>query len=200
MPFKSEAQRRFMYATHPKIAKRWEKHTPKDKKLPENVSSESYENQLELLLNQPIDISIANNGYSNAISKFRNILKDVIQSETFEINNSKIPAGKLIKLSNVRGSLELESIRPNIGHLVEDPGYSVGWGYGGSDDLKKYLNNRLKKLDGNTILNTESYDKYIIKALVESLQALEEQGIITGLEEWTIKPSITGSNIVIKPR
>lgn len=35
MPFESEAQRRFMYARHPEIAKRWEKHTPKDKPLPE---------------------------------------------------------------------------------------------------------------------------------------------------------------------
>jgi len=37
MPFKSEAQRRWMYATHPKMAKKWEKHTPKGKKLPEKV-------------------------------------------------------------------------------------------------------------------------------------------------------------------
>ena len=38
MPFKSQAQRRFMYANYPKIAKRWSKHTPKDKKLPEHVN------------------------------------------------------------------------------------------------------------------------------------------------------------------
>jgi hypothetical protein len=34
MPFKSDAQRRFMYAQHPGVAKRWERHTPKGKKLP----------------------------------------------------------------------------------------------------------------------------------------------------------------------
>lgn len=33
MPFKSEAQRKFMYARNPAIAARWEKETPK-KKLP----------------------------------------------------------------------------------------------------------------------------------------------------------------------
>lgn len=33
MPFKSQAQRKFMYARHPKIAKRFEKETPK-KALP----------------------------------------------------------------------------------------------------------------------------------------------------------------------
>jgi hypothetical protein len=35
MPFKSRAQRRFMYAKHPKMAKEWEKETPKGKALPE---------------------------------------------------------------------------------------------------------------------------------------------------------------------
>jgi hypothetical protein len=38
MPFKSQAQRGFMYAKHPEIAKRWEKETPEGK-LPEHVGS-----------------------------------------------------------------------------------------------------------------------------------------------------------------
>jgi hypothetical protein len=37
MPFKSQAQRGFMYAKHPEIAKRWEKETEHDHKLPEHV-------------------------------------------------------------------------------------------------------------------------------------------------------------------
>lgn len=37
MPFKSEAQRRFMWAKHPHMAKEWESKTPKKKKLPEHV-------------------------------------------------------------------------------------------------------------------------------------------------------------------
>ena len=37
MPFESEQQRKFMYAKHPKIAKRWSNHTPKNKKLPKCV-------------------------------------------------------------------------------------------------------------------------------------------------------------------
>ena len=36
MPFESEAQRGFLYANHPEIAKRWEKETPKGKKLPKH--------------------------------------------------------------------------------------------------------------------------------------------------------------------
>ena len=37
MPFKSQAQRAWMYANDPKMAAKWEAHTPKDKKLPKEV-------------------------------------------------------------------------------------------------------------------------------------------------------------------
>ncbi|MEO5366033.1 MAG: hypothetical protein H7831_06710 [Magnetococcus sp. WYHC-3] len=42
MPFKSEAQRRWMHANKPTIAERWEAHTPKNKKLPKRVKKKSY--------------------------------------------------------------------------------------------------------------------------------------------------------------
>lgn len=38
MPFKSEQQRKWMYATNPKMAAEWEAHTPPNKKLPKKVS------------------------------------------------------------------------------------------------------------------------------------------------------------------
>ena len=41
MPFKSDAQRRWMYAQHPSMAKRWSKETPKNASLPERVSKGS---------------------------------------------------------------------------------------------------------------------------------------------------------------
>lgn len=34
MPFKSESQRRYLWAKHPKIAKKWAKEYPNQKKLP----------------------------------------------------------------------------------------------------------------------------------------------------------------------
>lgn len=37
MPFRSKAQQRFMFAKHPKIAKRWAKVTPSFKRLPNKV-------------------------------------------------------------------------------------------------------------------------------------------------------------------
>ncbi len=37
MPFKSNAQRKWMYANKPGMAKQWEKKTPKGKKLPKKA-------------------------------------------------------------------------------------------------------------------------------------------------------------------
>ncbi len=37
MPFKSKAQRKWMHATHPEMAKQWEAETPKGKPLPAKV-------------------------------------------------------------------------------------------------------------------------------------------------------------------
>jgi hypothetical protein len=36
-PYKSDAQRKFMHAKHPKIAARWDKEYPNQKNLPEHV-------------------------------------------------------------------------------------------------------------------------------------------------------------------
>jgi len=41
MPFKSQAQRKFMYAKHPKMAAEWEEKTPKGKKLPKKVKKKN---------------------------------------------------------------------------------------------------------------------------------------------------------------
>lgn len=39
MLMKSKAQRRYLHATHPDVAAKFEKETPKGKKLPEHVKS-----------------------------------------------------------------------------------------------------------------------------------------------------------------
>jgi hypothetical protein len=41
MSFRSEAQRRKLYATKPKVAEEFEKETPPGKKLPERVSKKA---------------------------------------------------------------------------------------------------------------------------------------------------------------
>lgn len=38
MPFKSQKQRKFLYANEPEVAKKFEEHTPKGKKLPIKVN------------------------------------------------------------------------------------------------------------------------------------------------------------------
>lgn len=37
MPFKSQKQRSWMFSNKPEMAKEWEAHTPKGKKLPKRV-------------------------------------------------------------------------------------------------------------------------------------------------------------------
>lgn len=39
MPFKSEAQRSYLFANEPKVAKEFAAHTPKGAKLPEHVKT-----------------------------------------------------------------------------------------------------------------------------------------------------------------
>lgn len=41
MPFRSQAQRRFMYAKHPNIAKRWTKEYPDQGRLPQKVKAKT---------------------------------------------------------------------------------------------------------------------------------------------------------------
>ncbi len=41
MPFKSDAQRRFMYSQHPDIAKRWRKESGPQKNLPERAKKKA---------------------------------------------------------------------------------------------------------------------------------------------------------------
>ncbi len=37
MPFRSIAQRKWMFVNHPQMAEKWAKHTPKNASLPERV-------------------------------------------------------------------------------------------------------------------------------------------------------------------
>ena len=39
MPFKSQAQKSWMYANKPRMAAQWQKHTPPGKKLPAKVKT-----------------------------------------------------------------------------------------------------------------------------------------------------------------
>lgn len=56
MPFKSDSQRRYMFSQHPRIAKRWAKHTPNMKALPEKkMKKTAAEIAQEVLIKQGTD-------------------------------------------------------------------------------------------------------------------------------------------------
>lgn len=44
MPFVSELQRKFLYANHPDVAKKFAEHTPKNKKLPKKAKKRKKSN------------------------------------------------------------------------------------------------------------------------------------------------------------
>jgi hypothetical protein len=41
MPFKSKAQKGWMYANEPEMAEKWQEHTPKGKKLPAKLKKKT---------------------------------------------------------------------------------------------------------------------------------------------------------------
>lgn len=90
MPFKSEAQRSFMYSQHPEIAKRWQKHTKKDADLPERVDEEKSEKKAAYRLGFEV-------GYKQAAGRSINpfaalsALKSVFASNRAARATSKIP-------------------------------------------------------------------------------------------------------------
>lgn len=47
MPFKSKAQRRWMFANHPRMAERWQADTPKNAPLPERKKGSAYRRQAQ---------------------------------------------------------------------------------------------------------------------------------------------------------
>jgi hypothetical protein len=47
MPFVSQAQRGWMHANHPEMAARWDKETPRGKKLPKHVKKRKAKRKLK---------------------------------------------------------------------------------------------------------------------------------------------------------
>lgn len=47
MPYKSDAQRKFMHAKHPEIAKRWDREYESGKDLPEHKSKKKHSKAME---------------------------------------------------------------------------------------------------------------------------------------------------------
>ena len=68
MPFKSEAQRRWMYANKPEMAAKWQAHTPKGAKLPEKVKKASMNEALQRLHESATFAQLKKTASSNALA------------------------------------------------------------------------------------------------------------------------------------
>jgi hypothetical protein len=91
MPFQSTAQRRFMHAKHPEIAKRWEEHTPKGEKLPEKKS----EKTAAVLLKTALELNIEK-GDILLGGRFKNIPMRVDEIGTDELGQPTVNGKKLL--------------------------------------------------------------------------------------------------------
>ena len=92
MPFKSEAQRRFMYAQHPEIAKRWQKHTGKGADLPEKVDKKKKkEKKAAYELGFKIGCKQAARG-GNPFAALQNLWRVFTRNRAAQATMKKIPA------------------------------------------------------------------------------------------------------------
>lgn len=94
MPFKSKAQQRFMFATHPRMAKRWADETPNMKKLPEKVKKAEAD-------------------------KIEGGLADHLKSSDFP--KKKLKAGQKVEKEHTKDPSIAKEIAKD--HLVEDSNY-----------------------------------------------------------------------------
>jgi len=62
MPFKSEAQRKWMWANHPEMAKHWQSVTPKGKKLPEHVKQAAFLDELSIIMKEAEEVEAPHGG------------------------------------------------------------------------------------------------------------------------------------------
>lgn len=102
MPFKSEAQRRWMFARKPKMAKRWAKHTPKGKKLPEKVTEDKPYSELDRQSARRLKVKMALGAVIPAIGGYK------VGSRYWKVHNRFAPvigatAGALIGAGAVVG-------------------------------------------------------------------------------------------------
>jgi hypothetical protein len=58
MPFKSKAQRAYLYANNPEVAKEFEKKTPKGAKLPQKVAKKENDDDIEESFVHRIDAAL----------------------------------------------------------------------------------------------------------------------------------------------
>ena len=101
MPVRSKAQRRWLWATDPEMARRWEDHTPDDAELPEKVKKKKMKKSAcTKLAEMVLDIDI---GDTVLMGRFKNSPSKVTSTGTDEngqptINGKKALTFRIKKL------------------------------------------------------------------------------------------------------
>lgn len=111
MPFKSRAQEKWMFANHPRMARRWAAHTPKGKKLPAHVKKalDGYyaATRLKQALGEPIHGVTPLKTYSPA-------QRAIGQQQANSVQNGPFPYG--------RDAAPLQQVRNVVGDAVAQHG------------------------------------------------------------------------------
>lgn len=111
MPMRSKAQRRWMWATHPVMAERWEEHTPTGKKLPEKVHHKKHAFITGLSKTAVMDLS--EEARYSSIAPFQ----DYVKGSNLDKDTGQRRKGNL-RTQNVRN--EDKEFTPAIKHDVDN--------------------------------------------------------------------------------
>jgi len=186
MPFQTDAQRRFMYAQHPGLAKRWAKHTPKGKDLPEKKTDSDPEETKALTEHEKkafvkdvwqMQLGLINNDYNVKNATARRFF-----SRLAKLYNPNAAAPLFGEAMANRARLKgITGITSNTDPYAEDFWVRYSKALHGSP-LGKFLTDKLEhgphagteaffKRNKNqlfTVLNKDYYEKLIQKGVPES--------------------------------
>jgi len=169
MPFASLSQKRWMFANEPEMAKRWAKHTPKGKKLPEKVASltsalapiSDTAGSLDLTFRDPK--SVRHKSLSNRLT-------DIVDAEdelnTPESDNAfhSVGTGALTGglLMGTKGML-MAGVNPGAAATFTALGAGIGAGVGGLKHMLYKATRRKRERNARKTLNEAfGFDRSIL--------------------------------------
>lgn len=160
MPFKSKAQRAWMYANKPEMAEEWQEHTPKGKKLPKKVKSSAMKKTAGYLAKTVLMKVAAEEEYGLDPNHFRNRLGVVgpvsgaLGSGLRPITDmleQRLSAQKGVKKPTLKGLFKNLPWRESLHKMPRGllPGAISGVVIGHL--LDKYLQSRLRRKDSGLL-------------------------------------------------
>lgn len=127
MPFKSEKQRRWMWWKYPEMAKKWEKHTPKNKKLPEKAPKKKNKSSFDINI-------VKTASYKWAFAELtKREIKDIINDEL----------EKMYKSNDFKTKIK-EIINKEIDNFIKNTMPEELKRYQGNSELKRTINDVIR--------------------------------------------------------